>query len=222
MRLFLPKLAAVAPVLERPFENRLLDPGVTWPADVNYLRDTYTDIHSLYETLKDPSQDKMLFTEASPKVAELLTGLTDVVKQLPRRLMNLFAEKVLMARDTAGMSELHARSGNFYEAVTYQTYALLKLHNILSDLTLLARRRTLERKSSLFKRGFDYVADGSGIEQEVGLEGSRQKELKDTANPEGQNKTPHNPANINTDSAAQEFPWLEGRGAQMLYHGMRE
>ena len=85
MRLKIAKLAASAvhPLESKPrFQNELLQE--TWPQDVNWLRDTYNDIARIWEELKAPEQDGLLFERTEPKLRELVLSLLDVIPQVPQ------------------------------------------------------------------------------------------------------------------------------------------
>src|ERR1035441_1475916 len=85
MRLKIAKLAAspISPLKSKPkFRNELLQ-DQTWPEDVKWLRDTYNDIVLIWDELKEPEQDALLFKRTEPKLRELVLSLLDVVPQVP-------------------------------------------------------------------------------------------------------------------------------------------
>jgi len=213
MRLKIAKLAASAvPPLESKlrFQNELLQE--TWPQDVNWLRDTYNDIALIWEELKAPEQDGLLFERTEPKLRELVLSLLDVIPQVPQ--MPIVKRYMQNARHDFEISVMYAHSGDLASAVLFQSYSLAKIHGVLESLTRAASMSPRNRFSSLIEK----TAYGYDISGEV-FEGSgelanreNQKNIDDTAEPQDHHETPPNPANLLHDTDAdKEFPELAER-----------
>jgi len=204
VRLSIAKLAAsaVAPLTTTPqFSNALLESGATWAQDVNYLRDTYMEIHSIWERLKDPSQDKQLYTETEPHLRELLLGLEDVSKQVTSR-GDVYRD-VTNASHDAEIAGSYASAEDYGLATVYQSYAMMKLHRVLDSLTAMANKR----KHGSRKVGYGY--DVSGEVQEGGGTSGQDNHLWDSAQPQDHHETKPSPVNLETDfEAEQDFPEL--------------
>lgn len=220
LRLSIPKLAAAAvPALQTAprFQSELLRSGVTWPQDVNYLRDTYLEIYQLWTTHEtnpevayDPAKDKALFRQTEPKLRELLLGLTDVSKALSMRMDVI--RSVENARYDFETAESYGRAGDFAMATVYQSYALTKIHSLLDGLT----REANKKKSH---RVLAYGYDITGETMEPGEQESRSPNLWDEGNSPKLDRTPHNPANAVIDPEAEtDFPEdLEHRHQHVIW-----
>lgn len=203
------KLAASAiPALVRPFKNELLNSEVTWPQDVNYLRDTYNTVRDLFDKYTKPEEDKTLFEAAKVQIQELVAGLEDVAKVFKhqKHIQKWLGD----ARNTAEMAMLHAKGGDYANAVIYQSYALGKFHTLLEALTSAARKRTFAgRTSSLFKKAYGYDVSGEVHDGSGSIAQQENKTLEDTAQPSDHHETGTNPANSMRDADAEkEFPDL--------------
>lgn len=146
VRLPIAKLAAsaVAPLTTTPqFSNALLQSGATWAQDVNYLRDTYMGIYSIWDRLKEPEEDQELYTETEPRLRELLLGLDDVSKQLTSR-GDIYRD-VQNASHDAEVAGSYGAAGDYGMASVYQSYSLMKLHRVLDSLTALANKKRAGR-----------------------------------------------------------------------------
>jgi len=217
MRLKIAKLAAspVPALVSKPtFKNELLH-DQTWPQDVNWLRDTYNDVAGLWETMKDPSQDTELYHRTEPRLQELVGSLEDVARQL--RQMPAITRLLTNARHDFEISAMYGKAKDFASALLYQSYALVKVHDVLETLTRLASKTPRERFSSVVEK----TAYGYDISGEVGevSNGSadianreNQKNINDTAQPQDHHETGVNPANVTHDTDAdKEFPELAER-----------
>ena len=204
------KLAA-SPVLplesKFQYDNQLLH-GQSWPEDVKWLRDTYEDVALLWDELKEPSQDQLLYTRSAPKIDELVVGLSDVTKQVSSWLP-LAGRLVRNAHHDYEISVRYAQSKDFSSATLYQTYALTKLHNVLEMLTNASREPSRNRFSSA-KKAYGYDISGEIFEGSGELANrENQTNLKDTAQPQDHHETGTNPANTLHDvDADKEFPRL--------------
>ena len=212
MRLKIAKLAAspVHPLKVKPtFQNELLQ-DQDWAQDVKWLRDTYNDIALLWEEMKAPEQDEILFTQTEPKLRELVLSLLDIVPQIP--WMPVVNKYMTNARHDFEIAIMYAHSGDYASAVLYQSYSLVKVHSVLENLTRAASLPTRNRFSSFNEK----TAYGYDISGEV-FEGSgemanreNQTNINDTAQPQDHHETPPNPANLLHDTDAdKEFPELE-------------
>lgn len=212
MRLPIPKLAAAAvPALQAvpKFRSELLQSGARWPQDINYLRDTYADIYQLWlehETQPgepyNPEDDKRLYQGTEAKLRELVLGLEDVSRELAHR-NDVFRMSQNAKHDFATSNSL-AKAGDYALATVYQSYALVKVHNILDGLTREASRRA----SSRAVRAYGY--DVSGEVAETGEQDSRSPNLWDQGNSPKLDRTPTNPANQLVDSEAElDYPALQ-------------
>lgn len=211
VRLSIPKLAAagVAPLRIAPrFRTELLQSGMTWPQDVNYLRDTYMDIFALWgkhevspENPYNPEDDKTLYVETEPKLRELLIGLEAVCQQVTSR-PDIF-RMVDNASHDFQMAGSHVRGGDYAMAAIFLSYSLVKLHRVLDGLTLMANK----------KRGSKHLAYGydvSGEVMEPGEQESRSPNLWDQGNSPKFDRTENNPANSMVDPEAEnDFPELQ-------------
>lgn len=169
MRIRLPKLAAsaVAPLLSIPKMDSPLfrDKSVTWPQDVNYLRDTYTDIRELWEKAgNDPAADEQLYKGTEAKIKELGEGLDAVVAQLPRR--SDLMQELELARSNHHNAELHATGKDWAMATTFQAQSLIKFRSMLDTLTRMASKNIRQYASAgllaiLTKRAYGYNQDGT-------------------------------------------------------------
>lgn len=211
MRLKIAKLAAspVPTLVSKPrFRNDLLL-DQTWPQDVNYLRDTYNDIADIWEVMKDPSQDEELYHRTEPRLQELVGSLEDVAKQVHQ--MPVVGRFMTNARHDFEIATMYAHSKDFASAVLYQSYSLVKVHDVLEMLTREGSKAPRNRFSSFH----DKTAYGYDISGEV-FEGSgeianreNQKNINDTAQPQDHHETGTNPANVTHDTDAdKEFPEL--------------
>lgn len=207
LRLPIQKLAAAAvPALQIAprFHSELLQSGATWPQDVNYLRDTYTEIYQLWtthetqpDTSYDPQQDKTLYSETAPKLREMILGLEDISKALSTRT-DVF-KSTENARYDFDTAESYNRAGDFAMATVYQSYALLKVHRLLDGLTSEANRKRSHKLA--------YGYDVTGEVMEPGEQESRSPNLWDQGNSPKLNRTPNNPANQMVDPEAEnDFP----------------
>lgn len=206
-QVMIPKLAAapISPLQVKPqFTNELLQSGATWPQDVNYMRDTYSDIYSAWESnpFKTPADEQNLYNVTEPRLEELVKGLKDISMQRSGRV-DLYKGTERAGHD-AQVAQLYAKGGDYATASLYQSYALTKIHNMLEAMT----REGKQRKASfLVKKGYGY--DVSGEVQEGGGSNSDQKNLWDTAQPQDGHTTPKPMGNINMDTQAErDFPEL--------------
>jgi hypothetical protein len=212
MRLKIAKLAAspVHPLEVKPtFQNELLQ-DQDWTQDVKWLRDTYNDIAVLWEEMKAPEQDEMLFTQTEPKLRELVLSLLDVVPQVP--WMPIVKRYMTNARHDFEISVMYAHSGDYASAVLYQSYSLVKIHTVLENLTRTASQPTRNRFSSFNeKKAYGYDISGEVFEGSGEMANrENQKNIDDTAQPQDHHETPPNPANLMHDTDAdKEFPELE-------------
>lgn len=205
MRLKITKLAAspVHPLESKPrFCNELLN--LTWLQDVNWLRDTYNDIALIWEGLKEPEQDALLFEQTEPKLRELVLSLLDIVPQVP--WMPMVKRYMQNARHDFEISVMYAHSGDFASAVLFQSYSLAKVHGVLETMTRAASQPARNRFSSVTEK----TAYGMDISGEV-FEGSgeianreNQTNINDTAQPGDHHETGPNPANLMHDTDADE------------------
>ena len=204
IRLPISKLAAsaVAPLQTSPrFTNDLLQSGVTWPQDVNYLRDTYMEIYALWDRLKDPAQDAELFQATEPLLRELLVGLGGVSKELSTRRDIL--RDVTNAGHDADVAQSYGRAGDFGTGTVYQSYSAMKLHRVLDTLTLDANKKRGSRE----KLAYGY--DVSGEVHEQGGTSGNDKAQDDLGNSPKFEHTPPNPVAVAQDyEAEEEFPEL--------------
>ena len=141
IRLPIPKLAyVVAPLRVAPIikSELLLSPAKTWAQDVVYLRETYDQIHLLWDKLQAPEQDRDLYEQTEPKLRELVLGLEDVSEQLSAR-KDVYRD-VANARHDFDIATIYGKAGDFSTATVYQSYSLLKLHNLLDALTAEANK----------------------------------------------------------------------------------
>lgn len=211
MRLKIAKLAAspVPTLVSKPrFRNDLLL-DQTWPQDVNYLRDTYNDIADIWEALKDPSQDKELYSHTEPRLQELVGGLEDVAKQVHQ--MPIIPRTMTNARHDFEIATMYAHSTDFASAVLYQSYSLVKIHSVLETLTREASKTPRNRFSNLNgKTAYGYDISGEVFEGSGEIANrENQKNINDTAEPQDHHETPANPANLLHDTDAdKEFPAL--------------
>jgi hypothetical protein len=193
----------------RPPRNFLLKDSNNWIQDINYLRDNYNDIILIWEELKEPEVDNLLHQRTEPKLRELVMSLMDVVVKVPwasnvkRLLMN--------ARHDFEISAMYARAGDFGSSTLYQSYSLVKIHDVLESLTRAANTPPRQRFSSASRK----TAYGYDISGEV-FEGSgelanreNEKNINDTAEPQDHHETPPNPANqLHDVDADKEFKGL--------------
>lgn len=212
MRLKIAKLAAspISPLKSKPkFRNELLQ-DQTWPEDVKWLRDTYNDIVLIWDELKEPEQDALLFKRTEPKLRELVLSLLDVVPQVP--WMPMIKRYMQNARHDFEISAMYNRSGDFASAVLYQSYSLAKIHGVLENMTRAASMSSRYRFSSFAeKMAYGYDQAGEVIDtgsQEIANR-ENQTNINDTAQPQDHHETPANPANIRDVDADKEFPSLE-------------
>jgi hypothetical protein len=218
IRLPIPKLAA-SPVmpLKSKFKSDLLHHGVDWQQDVNYLRDIYMEIYSVWEATQpftsredeggnkvveevqyDPEQDKQIYEKTEPLLRELILGLSGVSRQMTSRT-DVFrpVENSQHDFDTAGS---YARAGDWAMATVYMSYALMKIHSLLDGLT-----REMNNQSR--KLGYGY--DVSGEQGEGGGTSGNDRHLWDTGNSPKKDHTQKNPANLMVDAEAEtDFPEL--------------
>lgn len=201
MRPTIPKLAASAvPGLQsKPkFRNELLQQ--TWPQDVNYLRDTYTDAAEIWDKVK---QDNKLYDQTVPKLNELIQGLMDVAVAVPR--LTYVGRDVNLAKHDADIATMYAKAGDYYTAISYQAYALTKLHAVLESLTREASKRPFKNTSSTEKTAYGYDISGEVFEGSGEIANrENQTNINDTAQPQDHHETPVNPANVTMDSEAEE------------------
>jgi hypothetical protein len=212
MRLPIPKLAAAAvPALQAvpKFRSELLQSGARWPQDINYLRDTYSDIYQLWlahETQPgkayNPEEDKRLYQGTEAKLRELVLGLEDVSKELARR-SDVFRMSQNAKHDFATSNSL-AKAGDYALATVYQSYALFKVHSLLDGLTREASRKPPAHLA--------YGYDVSGETGDTGEQDSRSPNLWDQANAPKFDHTSQNPANQMVDAEAENnFPELQSK-----------
>ena len=219
IRLSIPKLSAagVAPLQVAPrFTSDLLRSGLTWPQDVNYLRDIYMEVFSIWESYDKsthvideegnksvsdpgyaPEDDKRLFDETEPKLRELLLGLDDVSQQVSNRPD--VARMVENARHDFNIAGSHAKGEDYAMATMYLSYSLTRLHRVLDGLTALANKRKTAH-------GYDI----SGEVFEPGEMESRSPNLWDQGNSPKMDRTTNNPANRMVDAEAEsDYPELK-------------
>jgi len=204
VRLPIAKLAAsaVAPLQTTPqFSNALLQSGVSWPQDVNYLRDTYMEIYAVWDRLKDPEQDQELYTQTEPHLRELVLGLEDVSKELSIR--RDIARDVTNAHHDFDIAGSYGRAGDYGMATVYQSYAMMKLHRVLDTLTLDANKK----RGSQQKLAYGYDTSGE-VHEEGGTSGNDNAQDDLGNNPKFEH-TPPNPVAVAQDfEAEEEFPEL--------------
>src|SRR5271166_5146856 len=206
----IPKLAAspISPLNVKPPKNELLQTKVTWPQDVMWLSDTYKEIYNQWESLPFDTleQQRALYEQTKPKLEELVLGLTDVSRSRTNRA-DLYKATERAGHD-AQVAELYAKGGDFSTASLYQSYALIKLCNMLQALILEGSNYGDKRKASfLVKKGYGYDVSGE-VQEGVGSNGD-QKNLWDTAQSQDGHKTPKPKGNISVDTdAEQDFPEL--------------
>lgn len=222
IRLPISKLAAspVMPLRTPPrFKSELLRSGVTWPQDVNYLRDVYMEIWAAWEATQpftyetdsegsktvsestyNPDHDEALYSKTEPLLRELILGLGDVSKQLAGR-KDVF-RSVENAQHDFNTASSYFKVGDFALATVYQSYALMKMHGLLDGLT-----REANNKRGSSKLGYGY--DTSGEVHNSGGTSGNDKHLWDTSNSPKNNHTQKNPANVLIDAEAEtDFPEL--------------
>lgn len=211
MRPTIAKLAAspVLPLKSKPrFRNELLH-DQTWPQDVNYLRDTYNDITLIWEELKEPEADKLLYQRTEPKLKELVGSLLEVSTKVP--YLSAVRKFMMNARHDFEISAMYARAGDYGSATLYQSYSLVKIHDVLETMTRFGSTPAHQRNAYVSEKkayGYDIsgeVFDGSG---EIANRENEQT-LNDTAQPQDHHETAPNPANLTRDvDADEEFPEL--------------
>jgi len=203
-RLPISKLAAsaVAPLQVSPqFSNALLQSGVSWPQDVNYLRDTYSTIYEIWDRLKAPNQDRELYTQTEPHLRELVLGLEDVSKELSTRTD--IVRDVTNAHHDFDIAGSYGKAGDFGMATVYQSYCAMKLHRVLDGLTMMGNKK----RGSVEKQAYGY--DTSGEVQEQGGTSGDEQSLTDQGNSPKFDKTSPNPVAVAVDYEAEEdFPEL--------------
>jgi len=203
VRLPIAKLAAsaVAPLQTTPqFSNALLQSGVSWPQDVNYLRDTYMEIYAVWDRLKEPEQDQELYTQTESHLRELVLGLEDVSKELSTR--RDIARDVTNAHHDFDVAGSYGKAGDYSMATVYQSYAMMKLHRVLDTLTLDANKKRGSQKLA-------YGYDTSGEVHEEGGTSGNDNAQDDLGNNPKFDHTPPNPVAVAQDfEAEEEFPEL--------------
>lgn len=220
IRLPIKKLAAspVMPLKSAPrFKNDLLRSDMGWAQRINYLREIYMEVYVAWEANQpftheedaegnrqvsevkyDPEMDKELFSKTEPLLRELILGASDISKQRTMR-MDVY-KAVENAEHDFGTASSYAKAGDYAMATVYQSYALMKLHNLLDGLTSEANKGSR-------KLGYGY--DTSGEAGEKGGTSGQDNHLWDTGNGSSKNRTPHNPANQMVDAEAEiDFPEL--------------
>jgi len=204
VRLPISKLAAsaVTPLQVAPrFTNDLLQSGATWPQDVKYLRDTYTEVYDTWDRLKEPEQDAELFRATEPLLRELLLGLENVSKELSTRTDIL--RDVTNAGHDLNTAQSYGRAGDFGIGTIYQSYCAMKLHRVLDALTLDANKK----RGSQRKLGYGYDTSGE-VHEEGGTSGNDNAQDDLGNNPKFEH-TPPNPVAVAQDyEAEEEFPEL--------------
>jgi hypothetical protein len=205
MRILLPKLAASPVVpLRGPFKNNLLNPNVSWAQDVNYLRDAYNEIREAWE---NESSDEEIYNFTKLKLQELIAGLKEAVSHIPRKT-GISKELDYIDRE-ARIAETAGNTGDFSMGTIYQSYTLIKIHQVLSHLTYFASKP--KPFDQLAKKAYGW--DVSGEVQE-----STQKNIEDTAQPTNQHGSPHNPSNAMIDvDAIEDFPDLADKTKPNFY-----
>lgn len=211
-RLPIPKLAASpAPPLESQFKSELLHHGVNWQQDINYMRDIYLEIHAIWETVQpftydtdqegnrqvsenkyDPTQDQQLYEKTEPLLRELILGMNDISKHMTTRSDVYKATE--LAQQHFDTAESYARIGDAAIATVYQSYALVKMHNLLD---------TLSREVNMQSRKVGYGYDTSGEVHEQGGTSGNDRHLWDTGNSPKHDHTQNNPANMMIDAEAE-------------------
>jgi hypothetical protein len=196
--------SAVAPLNTPAMNSALFQWGATWPQDVSYLRDTYNEIQTIWERLKEPNQDQELYTETEPRLRELIVGLGDVAKELTTRT-DIY-QSVNNAEHDFNTSTSYAAAQDYATATIYQSYALMKIHNMLDTLTSFANKRL--RQASFEKLGYGY--DISGEQSNYGGTSGQDNNVRDLANPQNGWETSKNKTNFYSvdGEAEQDFPEL--------------
>jgi len=227
IRLPIQKLAAspVTPLNTR-FKSELLHHGVDWQQDVNYLRDTYMEIYALWEatqpftheedaegnrmvseTKYEPEQDQKLYQETEPLLRELILGLQGISRQRTMRTDVMRASE--NAQHDFETASSYAKAGDWAMATLYQSYALMKMHQLLDSLTL-------EVNYQARKLGYGY--DVSGEQGEGGGTNGDDRHLWDTGNGSKKDRTPKNPANLMVDAEAEsDYPELQKMKHHRVY-----
>lgn len=180
------------------------DRSFTWPADVNYLRDVYSEIRDAWEQSgSDPAADEQLYKATEPKLNDLINGLIECIAQIPdRRSLN---QEIQIAGSGQMTARAAASAGNWAQATTYQANALVKVRSILDTLTRIASKNVHQFVSSLTKKAYGYNQDGTVNEPGSGNP-QHDSGKGNTRNPNDDDK---HPENLITDGAAlKEFPEL--------------
>ena len=231
IRLPLLKLAA-SPVmpLKSKFKSELLHHGVEWQQDVNYLRDMYMEIHAIWEQNQpfeytedeqgnrmvsennyDPAQDKELYDKTEPLLRELILGMQGVSRQ--RTMRNDILKGSEHAQYDFQNAAGFAQTGDYAMATLYQSYALMKIHQMLDNLT---REVNSQGRRASTKLGWGY--DISGEQNEGGGTSGDGKHLWDTGNSPKRDRTPANPANMLVDAEAEtDYPELAKMKHKRVY-----
>jgi hypothetical protein len=163
----------------------------------------------IWEGLKAPEHDSILFKQTEPKLRELVLSLLDVIPQVS--WMPMVKRYMQNARHDFEISVMYANSENFSSAVLFQSYSLAKVHGVLESLTRAASSPSKNRFSSLTgKTAYGYDISGEVFEGSGELANrENQKNIDDTAQPGDHHETPPNPANLMHDTDAdKQFPEL--------------
>jgi hypothetical protein len=212
MRPTIAKLAA-SPVLTlktKPrFRSDLLQ-DQTWPQDVNYLRDTYNDIILIWEELKEPETDKLLYQRTEPKLRELVESLMEVSTKVP--YLSAIRKLMMNARHDFEIASMYSRAGDYASATLYQSYSLIKIHDVLETMTRFGSTPAHQRNAFIIdKKAYGYDISGEVFDGSGEMANRENEEtLNDTAQPQDHHETAPNPANLTRDvDADEEFPELQ-------------
>jgi hypothetical protein len=212
MRIKIPHLAGSAvpalqsiPKMDSPLFR---DRSVTWPQDVNWLRDVFNDIRELWEKAgHDPAADEQLYKATANRMTELAEGLSDVVKQLPWR--SDINQQLDLAKSNASNASLHATGSDWAMATTYQAQALIKYRALLDTLTRQASKNIRQYAAfnftaTLTKKGYGYNQEG--VIEEPGARNPEHDSGKGNTRNPGLDAHPEN--HMLDEEAVRDFPEL--------------
>ena len=203
----IPKFAATgfAPLNQINYNNELFSPK-GYEENLKYfqyLRGIYESIYMLWEKSRGRSvPDAQVYEETEKGIRELILGVSYILeKERDWRPLKSSLERV--KEDFEG-ARMHAAAPDYPLALIFQSYALIKLHSILSTLS-----RGKKKFSSTSKVAYGYDTSGEIHEENGG------QNIRDTANPQDHHETTHNPANSLVDvEADRDFPELAAKKHQ--------